>query len=211
MKTRLSALAIALSFPMFVAAAQIDGISFTDTVPVGGKALTINGVALNKVLAEKIYVAALYVPSVQTTEAQVIAAPGPKRLEIVFLRPIPAKGLSRNIVTSIRESPDQKALTQNYNDLAELGLLLDRTGARAAKDRVTLDWIPERGIEVRVNDKLYEPIIKNEAIYRLLLSTFIGSRAREPVRTGLLAGGLPTSSVLVASPSATTAASTPKK
>jgi hypothetical protein len=188
LKVTISTALSCLVFHAAAQAAQIDGVSFADTITVGGKPLVLNGVALNRQLSEKIYVAALYMRAPQTNATQALASTGAKRLEIVFLRQIPARGLSRTLISSMRDSPDHKALTDNVNDLVAFGQLFDKAGARAAGDRVAMDWVPERGLEVRINDKLLEPVINNEVIYRLLLGIFIGPKAKEPVRTGLLAG-----------------------
>jgi hypothetical protein len=169
----------------------VEGMAFAARVQLGGQTLQLNGVGVGQQLIEKVHVSALYLSRRSSDAAAVIDGGGPKRLETVFLRRVSAKALTRFFVNGMRQSAQTRALMQHLGDVARFGELFDRSGERAAGDRVTMDWLPGSGTEVRVNGRLLSPVIETEAIYKLLLDLYIGAGANRRLREGLLAGSAP--------------------
>jgi hypothetical protein len=165
----------------------VEGIPFDDITVVANQRLVLNGIGVGQQLTEKVHVAALYLVARQADATAVLAAPGAKRLETVFLRRVSSRALTRFFVNGMRESAESRALMQHIADVARFGELFSSTGERLVGDRVTMDWVPGTGIEVRVNARLLAPVINNEAIYRLLLDVHVGPKANRRLRDGLLA------------------------
>jgi hypothetical protein len=168
------------------AAPPVEGVTFEDAVTIAGQKLALNGIGVGQQLIEKVHVSALYLNARKSDTAGVLAADGAKRLETVFVRKVSARALSRFFVNGLRKSAESRALMQHITDVARFGELFDKSGERAAGDRVTMDWVPGSGIEVRINGKLLTPIINNEPIYRLLLDMYVGPDANKRLREGLL-------------------------
>ena len=86
----LAAVAAALTSPLASSAQTTDiaGVKFTDTVQVGSSKLQLNGAGVRHELVFKVYAAALCLSEKAATPEAVLAAPGPRRLQIVMLREI---------------------------------------------------------------------------------------------------------------------------
>lgn len=185
LQAMLIVVSMALTMTPHVWAKQIEGVTFEDAVTLGGQRLMLNGVGLGQQLTEKVVVAGLYLGSRQTTAETVLATPGPKRLELVYLRKLSSKAMSRALTKAMRESDERNELNKDTLSLVEFGQIFDSAGDRNLGDRITLDWLPGVGTEMRLNGKLLGTI-KSEAIYRLLLRIHVGAKARERMREGLL-------------------------
>jgi Chalcone isomerase-like len=180
---------VSLVLSQSIHAKQLEGVNFDDVATVGGQRLVLNGVGLGQQLTEKIVVAGLYLGNKQTSGDAVIAQAGAKRLELVYLRKLSSKAMSRALTKAMRDSDEKSELTKDPVALAEWGQTFDSAGDRNAGDRVTIDWIPGTGMEMRLNGRLLESKPnKNEAIFRLLLRIHVGPKARERMREGLLGG-----------------------
>lgn len=174
-----------------VAAAQmrIEGQTFAATARVGGAELVLNGVGLRAVAWLKGYAAALYLPAKATTPAQVLAAVGPKRLQLRLLQDVPAeefvkaidKGFARN--TAAAEQPA----------LAERRQAFDRQVLAVAKvkkgDVVDLDFVPGRGLVFLLNGQPRGDALPGADLYAALLRIFIGDQPVDArLKSGLLGG-----------------------
>jgi Chalcone isomerase-like len=174
-----------------VSAAQIEGVNFDDQAMVQGQRLILNGVGLNQQLSEKVFVAALYLPSKQTTLQSINTLQGAKRLELNYLRKVSSKTISRYFTKAMRDSDEKNELMKDPMSLFEFGRIFDTGGDRIAGDRVTIDWIPGKGIDLRLNGASKGNPINNEALYRLLINSLTGPKAKTKMRDGLLGQSTP--------------------
>ena len=78
-------------------AAEIKGIRMADTMKAGGKTLVLNGLGLRQatILNINVYAAALYLESKSQDADAILASNGPKNLEMVFMRDVEAKDVSK--------------------------------------------------------------------------------------------------------------------
>lgn len=89
--TKLVALLAGLAAAVPAHARSVAGVSFPDTVSVGGTELRLNGAGVRKKLFIQVYVGGLYVARPSTDAAAVVAADAPKRVRMVFLRSVDRK------------------------------------------------------------------------------------------------------------------------
>jgi len=194
MHPRRPLLIAALSLLPIVAAAQVtlEGQRFDATVRVAGTELLLNGTGLRAVAWLKGYAAALYLPARATTAAQVLAATGPKRLQLRMLQDVPAeefvkaidKGFARN--TPAAEQPA----------LAERRLAFDRQVMAVVKvkkgDVVDLDFVPGSGLVFTLNGQPRGDTIPGADLYAAVLRIFIGEKPVDGrLKSGLLGGAKP--------------------
>lgn len=189
-----AALAVALSCSLSAGAATraitVEGFTFAGDITLADTALQLNGVGLRAVSWLKGYAAALYLPAKATTPAQVLAQPGPKRLQLRLLVDVGAeefvkafhKGVSRNTAPAEAARLAER-MVRFDTQVRGLGKL--RKG-----DLVTLDFLPGRGLVMSRNAGAarFEPIA-GEDLYAALLRCFIGERPADPdMKVGLLGG-----------------------
>jgi hypothetical protein len=173
-----------------MAAVQYEGVVFEETIRVDGQPLQLNGIGMGQQLTEKIFVSGLYLPSDKTITQKdyeaIAKIPGAKRIENAYLRKASSLNLSRVITKAMRSSSNKEALRSSSDSLLEFGRQFSSAGDLAAGDRVTMDWIPSKGLLIQVNEKPLGEPIKSEAVFKLLLEVHIGASVRERLRDGLL-------------------------
>jgi hypothetical protein len=167
---------------------QLEGQRFVRQLNLAGADLLLNGTGLRAVAWFKGYAAGLYLRERSSSPAQVLAMPGPKRLQLRMLQEVPAtelvsalrKGLARN-------TPEPPKLAERTERLAS-GMLA--VGTVKKGDVIDLDQDPTRGTLFALNGTLRAPPIEGADFYAALLASFVGDR---PYDTRLKAGllGLP--------------------
>jgi hypothetical protein len=177
---------LAALLTQYASAAQIEGINFEDQAVVQGQRLVLNGVGLNQQLSEKVFVAALYLPSKQTTLQGINTLQGAKRIELSYLRKVSSKAISKFFTKAMRDSDEKNELIKDPMSLFEFGRIFDTGGDRVAGDRVSIDWIPGKGMDLRLNGTSKGAPINNEALYRLLVNSLAGAKSKAKMRDGLL-------------------------
>jgi hypothetical protein len=65
-----------------------DGVTFPRQVDVDGHQLVLNGTAVRKKFIVKVYVAGLYLPSLQSDAGQILGADEPRRLRMQFVHDV---------------------------------------------------------------------------------------------------------------------------
>jgi hypothetical protein len=158
---------------------EIAGVNVPETVTIKNKGLILNGAGIRKKLFVKVYVGALYLTDKQTTTSQILSDPGAKRIVMSFLY----KEVSADkLVDGWNEG------FNSNNSAEELKVLQDRidqfnsffvTVLRG--DIIQLDYTPDQGTQVWINDML-KGTVPGEDFSQALLKIWLG---RKPADAGL--------------------------
>lgn len=166
-------------------AVQVKGQSFERQLPLAGSMLLLNGTGVRSVAWFTGFAAGLYLTARASTAAQVLAMPGPKRLQLRLLYDVPTsefakafkKGVARNT------SEQEQALLADRMSRFEAQI---RTTAKVRQgDVINLDLDPSRGMSFSVNGTLRGEPIAGADFYAALLRSFVGD---SPFDTKLRAG-----------------------
>ncbi len=166
---------------------QYQGQAFDKSLQLSGAQLRLNGLGVRQVAWFKGYLVALYLPQEARTAAQVLAAAGPKRLQLRILHEVPAvefskavrKGIGRNV------TPEQAAALQVR--LERLVQTIDALGKVRKDDVVNLDFAPGQGLMLSVNGTTRGEPIAGEDFYAALLRSVVGDVPYDnKMRDGLL-------------------------
>lgn len=158
-----------------VGAATLEGQQFPDRITLGESELQLNGLGLRAVAIIRAYVVGIYLGERATTGQAVVAAPGPKRIEIRMLRAASAKDFNRALIRGIRKN----AAPEEWNRLQERVKLMEDAinaiGMVREGDRITLDLDPARGMLLGLNGQLRAEPIAGADFYAALLRIFVGA------------------------------------
>jgi len=169
---------------------------FDDGVQLGGSQLLLNGVGKRAEAIIRIYAAGLYLTAKAASAEAVLAAPGPKRLQIRLLLDIAKKlpiGLNsvdaEEFVKAIKigvarncSEAERAALSQRLPLLLQN---LQAVGKVMKKDRINIDFLPEQGTLLTVNGHPWGQAIPGVDLYNAFLKVFVGDL---PVDQRLKAG-----------------------
>jgi len=163
-----------------IAATEVNGVQFSDTVQLAGKELKLNGAGLRTRLMFKVYVAGLYLPEKTKNPAEIFRQEGPRRVAITMLRSVPAdtfanaffEGMKDNVSTTERTRLQPQM--RQFNDFFTAGEALKKG------DVVLLDWIPGSGTICSLNGKKLGDPIPDAAFYNAVLRIWLGDHPVEP-------------------------------
>ncbi len=171
-------------------AVQVEGQPFVRRLRLAGGELLLNGTGVRAVAWFKGYAAGLYLPRRSSELEQVLAMPGPKRVQLRMLQEVPAEELVNALRKGLaRNTPDPARLAERTETLARA--MLD-AGAVKKGDVIDLDQDPTRGTLFALNGTLRGDPIAGDDFYAALLGSFVGRRPYDKrLKAGLL--GLPAS------------------
>lgn len=177
-RTMMKALLAGLLFFSIIAAQsvfakEIAGVDVPSSVTIKNKVLVLNGAGIRKKLFIKVYVGALYLAVKRTTASEVLADPDMKRIVMTFLY---KEVSAEKLVDAWNDG-----FVGNHTD-EELKLLQARidqfnglfTSVRKG-DVIRLDYLPQEGTQVWINDSL-KGSVPGEDFSRALLKIWLGRK-----------------------------------
>jgi len=166
-------------------AATLEGLQFEDQIRLADRELRLNGLGVRAVFIFKAYVAGLYLGAKASTGQEAVLNPGPKRLQLRMLMEVGADDIKKALVDGMRKnvSAAQWALMQER--AAEFSRTIDAIGITRPGDTISLDYVPERGLLLAVNEVARGPAIAGQDFYTALLEIFVGD---DPVDSQLKRG-----------------------
>lgn len=174
-----AALIITLAEPTAADAATVEGVTLPPSIDVGDSDLPLRGCGVREAFFINVYVAGLYLPEADMTQAQILSPATRKaiRLQIVYDGSLP-----QGIPDSWRQPLDEMV----RHDLEQTVKAI-YAGFQAG-DQVTIKYSPNLGTEVLVNGQQTRQTEGHELI-QPLLRLWIGDKAVSPDLRQLLLSG----------------------
>jgi len=166
------------------AGTKIVGIELADTYQLGGKSLALNGAGVRSKFFFKIYVGALYTGKTSNNAAELIAAPGPKSMQMTMLyKEVEAKKITSGWTEGFKANVAESEFKQLENRLQTFNAFFP---ALRAGDSVHMDYSPETGTQLSINGKALGTI-QGEDFFGALLKVWLGDHpADDGLKEGLL-------------------------
>jgi len=173
-------LSAALITPAF-AAIDVAGVKFEDKASAGSAELVLNGAGLRKKAFFKVYAIGLYLPAKADSAGSVIAAKGPKRIQIVTLRDLSAEQLSEALENGVEENSSEAEMAKIKARLEEFRANLLAMGKVPEKSDIRIEWTGN-ATRVLMNGAGKGKEIQGEDFYAALLRIWFGEK---PVQSDL--------------------------
>jgi flagellar motor switch/type III secretory pathway protein FliN len=172
-------------------AATLEGQRFEDTTELSDRTLRLNGLGLRGVAWVKAFVAGLYLSAPTKDAAQAIAMQGPKRVRLKIMLAAPSEELTKSLIRRINRHETEAVKTQLGDRLPKLASMIDGLGDLQPGDTLDLDYIPDKGVSLRYNDKAVGGTVPGDDLYRAVLKIFVGEQPVDGrMKEGLLRGGV---------------------
>ncbi|MEW9897551.1 chalcone isomerase family protein [Chitinivorax sp. PXF-14] len=139
-------------------AAEVEGVEIAPQETVRGTDLQLNGAGLRASGAVKIYIAALYSKTTKAAAEEALAAPGPKRVQLVLMRDLKANLLLAGLKDGLRLNGDPEMLQRLQPSIALLEDIFNRIGDVRLGDRVSLDVGSDGSLELVRNGKVVDAV-----------------------------------------------------
>lgn len=156
------------------AAIEIAGVKLEDTVTVGGTKLQLNGAGIRYKGPFKVYVGDLYTTKKVSNLEELIAAPGPKRLSMTFLREINSADFGKLLTRGIEDNTSRTEMSKIVPGMIKMGDIFAANKAFVPGDVCILEWDPAKGLTIWAKGKIQAEPFQDPAFFRALMSIWFG-------------------------------------
>lgn len=164
----------ALALAPGVQAAEVAGVKLDDSVRVANQELKLNGAGVRFKVVFKVYAAGLYLAEKKTTVADVLAAPGAKRVALVMMRDLTNEELGQSFMAGIKKNSTLQERTKIVTQMMQFGEMFATIPELKKGDVIGVDWIPGVGtVSTHNGRKISEPL-PDVAFYNALLKIWLG-------------------------------------
>ncbi len=153
---------------------EISGVKLEDTVTVAGAKLQLNGAGIRYKGPFKVYVGDLYTTQPVKSLDELIAAPGPKRLSMTFLREINSADFGKLLTRGIEDNVNRNEISKIIVGMIKMGEIFAANKSFVPGDVCALEWDPEKGLSIWAKGKLQAEPFKDAAFFRALMSIWFG-------------------------------------
>ena len=171
------------------AAQDINGVKVEDNITVAGTKLQLNGAGIRYKAIFKVYVGELHTTQKVTSLEELVAAPGPKRLSMTFLREIEAGPFGKLLTRGVEDNVPKNEMSKLVPGLIRMGDIFTVNKALMPGDVIHLDWIPGTGMVVTAKGKVQGEPFKEPEFFKAIMSIWFGpSPADFKLKEAMLGG-----------------------
>ena len=156
------------------AAMDIAGVRIEDTATVGGVKLQLNGAGIRYKGPFKVYVGDLYTTQKVKSLDELIAAPGPKRLTMTFLREIEAGPFGKLLTRGVEDNVPKNEMSKLVPGMIRMGDIFTVNKVLNPGELITIDWIPGTGMVVTAKGKVQGEPFKEPEFFKAIMSIWFG-------------------------------------
>ncbi|MDT7514197.1 chalcone isomerase family protein [Rhodoferax mekongensis] len=157
-----------------MAAPDINGVKIEDNITLAGSKLQLNGAGIRYKAIFKVYVAELHTTQKVSSLDELIAAPGPKRLSMTFLREIEAGPFGKLLTRGVEDNVPKNEMSKLVPGLIRMGDIFTVNKALLPGDVIHLDWIPGTGMVVTAKGKVQGEPFKEPEFFKAIMSIWFG-------------------------------------
>jgi len=169
-----AAVLAASSLPAF--AAEVAGVKFADTVTVAGHELKLNGAGVRTKLVFKVYALGFYLQDKKSTVADVLAAPGPRRIRIVAMRDLSSDDFGMAFMKGLNDNVSAEERTKLLPQTKAFGEIFAQFPGLKKGDELLVDWTPGAGSQSFLNGKKVGETLPDQAFFNAIMRIWIGNK-----------------------------------
>jgi len=150
---------------------EIAGVAVPESVTIKNKLLVLNGAGIRKKFIIKVYVGSLYLTVKRSSVKEILDDPGAKRIVMNFLyKEVSADTLVEGWNEGFAENNSSQELLPLQDRIRQFNTFFStvRKG-----DEIRLDYLPEEGTQVWINETL-KGSVPGEDFSRALLKIWLG-------------------------------------
>ncbi len=166
---------LVLSLAAFSATIELHGVKIEDTQTVGGVKLELNGYGTRYRGPFKVYVGDLYTTKKVSSFEELIAAPGPKRLTMTFVREIEAGPLGKLLTRGVEDNVTKSELSKLVPGLIRMGEIFTVNKVLKVGETILIDWIPGTGMVITAKGVVQGEPFKEPEFFKAIMSIWFGA------------------------------------
>jgi hypothetical protein len=163
-------------------AVEVANVKYEPALDLAGQKLQLNGAGVRYKFVVKVYTAGLYLTTKAATPQEVLAMPGPKRIQIHMLRDIDGNELGKLFTKGIEANVTRDEFAKIINGVLKLSEIFASRKQLNNGDSFSVDYVPGVGSTVLLNGKPIGETIKEPEFFSALLRIWLGDK---PADAGL--------------------------
>jgi hypothetical protein len=184
---RTAALLLALALAAGTAAAAPTGTKFEPTLEVQGSKLQLNGAGTRYRAIFKVYDMGLYTAKKVSTPAELLALPGPKRLQFTALRELPGTDLGRLFLKGMGENSTKEQVQRHTLASTRLIEVFSGRSKMMPGESFAMEFVPGKGTTFYILGKPQGEPVGDDEFFGMVLRIWVGdSPADGQLRDALL-------------------------
>ncbi len=172
----LAAACLAAAFSHHAQAVEVGGVKLDDTVIIANRELKLNGAGVRYKAIFQVYAAALYLPEKKNTVAEILALPGPRRVQLVMMRDVSSDELGQAFMKGLNNNSDKVDKSKILTQTMQFGQMFALLPSLKKGDVLALDWIPSTGTQCQLNGRKIGEVMLDQAFYNAVLKIWIGDK-----------------------------------
>ena len=166
-------LALVLSAAAMAAPVELAGVKVEDNVTLAGTKLQLNGAGIRYKFV-KVYVGSLYTSKKVSSLEELLAAPGPKRLHMTFLREMESAPLGKLFTRGVEDNVPKSNLSKLIPSIIRMGEIFTAVKSFNPGESILLDWIPGTGMVISVKGKPWGEPFKEPEFFAAMMAIWFG-------------------------------------
>ncbi|RTL15197.1 MAG: hypothetical protein EKK52_21165 [Burkholderiales bacterium] len=167
---------------------EVANVKYESAVDLAGQKLQLNGAGIRYKFVVKVYTAGLYLTTKAGTTQEVLAAPGPKRIQIQMLRDIDGNELGKLFTKGIEANVSREEFAKSINGVLKLSEMFASRKQLSIGDAFSVDYVPGVGSSVLLNGKPLGETIKEPEFFSALLRIWLGDKPADDALKDALLG-----------------------
>jgi hypothetical protein len=155
---------------------EVANVKYETAMDLAGQKLVLNGAGVRYKAIFKVYTAGLYLTHKAGTTAEVLAAPGPKRIHIQMLRDIDGNELGKLFTKGVESNVSREEFAKSINGVLKLSEIFASRKQLNSGDYFSVDYVPGVGATVVLNGKPMGETIKEPEFFTALLRIWLGDK-----------------------------------
>jgi hypothetical protein len=176
-----AALALALSLLMGATLAA-PSTKFEPTVQVQGTPLQLNGAGTRYKAVFKVYDMGLYTAKKVTTPEQLLALPGPKRLQFTALRELPGTDLGRLFIKGLSDNSPKESVQKHTISTTRFIEIFSGKSKLMPGETFAMEFLPGKGTQFYIAGAPQGEPVGDAEFFSMVLKIWVGN---SPADNGL--------------------------
>ena len=172
-------------------AVAIAGVQVQETAIVAGSELRLNGAGIRFKGPFKVYVGSLYASKPIKPLDELIAAPGPKRLSMTFMREVKSSDFGKMLTQGIEDNVSRQEFPQIIPGMVKISEYFALHQSFSPGDVCSVEWDPAKGPSIWVKGRQQGEPFRDAAFFRALMSIWFGPAPADWKLKEALLGGSP--------------------
>ncbi|WOO32130.1 chalcone isomerase family protein [Diaphorobacter limosus] len=172
-------------------AVAIAGVQVQETAIVAGSELRLNGAGIRFKGPFKVYVGSLYASKPIKSLDELIAAPGPKRLSMTFMREVKSSDFGKMLTQGIEDNVSRQEFPQIIPGMVKISEYFALHQSFSPGDVCSVEWDPAKGLSIWVKGRQQGEPSRDAAFFRALMSIWLGPAPADWKLKEALLGGSP--------------------